>query len=144
MSKQFSGHFADKHPPGTKVVPELDQAIRAHLTDGQITCRQAHDIAANLHVPPLDVGVAIDLAEGRIHKCQLGLFGYGKGQKKIKAPADIPPALHQALAAALGQGRISCAEAWRIADELTLPRLTVANACEGLGIRIKPCQLGAF
>jgi hypothetical protein len=144
MSTLSKGHFATKHPPGTQVSTDLEQAVRKNLKDGGISCHNAHDIARDLKVPPGEVGVAIDLAEGRILKCQLGLFGYGKGKKMVKTAKSIMPALRDAIVSSLENDRLPCAAAWRIAEEHTIPRLAVANACEMLGVRIKPCQLGAF
>lgn len=144
MSTHAKGHFAAKHPPGTQVSTDLQRAVRDNLVDGGISCQSAHGIADALKVSPHEVGVAIDLADGRIIKCQLGLFGYGKGKKMVKASESIATVLRHAIDAALENNQLSCAAAWRIADELAVPRLSVANACESLGIRIKPCQLGAF
>lgn len=144
MSTLTKGHFAAKHPPGTAVSTDLQQAVRKKLMDGGISCHNAHRIAEALAVAPHEVGVAIDLAEGRILKCQLGLFGYGRGQKMVKAAHSIMPALRDAIEAALDNDELPCAAAWRIAEEQAITRLAVANACEMLGVRIKPCQLGAF
>jgi hypothetical protein len=44
----------------------------------------------------------------------------------------------------LVDGRLPCAEAWRIADERNLKKMDVSSAVEALEIKIKPCQLGAF
>jgi hypothetical protein len=52
--------------------------------------------------------------------------------------------LKTAIESAAEDGRISCLNAWNIAVALAMPKIAVSNACEGLGIRIKPCQLGAF
>jgi len=144
MSTLSKGHFAAKHPPGTEVSTDLQQAVGKNLVDGGISCHNAHGIAETLKVAPHEVGVAIDLAEGRILKCQLGLFGYGKGQKMVKAAKSIMPPLRNAIETALENDQLSCSAAWRIAEEQATPRLSVANACEMLGVQIKPCQLGAF
>jgi len=40
--------------------------------------------------------------------------------------------------------KLSCAAAWEIAGSLNISRTKVASACEAMGIKIKPCQLGAF
>jgi len=144
MSTLSKGHFAAKHPPGTHVTADLKKAVRENLQNGGISCHIAHDIANALNVPPHDVGVAIDLAEGRILKCQLGLFGYGKGKKMVQAAKSIMPTLRNAIESGLEDDQLPCAAAWRIAEEHAIPRLAVANACEMLGVRIISCQLGAF
>jgi hypothetical protein len=41
-------------------------------------------------------------------------------------------------------GRITCAAACRIADELGVPRKEVGRAADRAGIKIKDCQLGCF
>jgi LAO/AO transport system kinase len=41
-------------------------------------------------------------------------------------------------------GRISCAEAWKIAEELGVPRKDVGRAADETGVRIKDCQMGCF
>jgi hypothetical protein len=33
---------------------------------------------------------------------------------------------------------------WEIASRLGIQKLDVASACETMGVKIKPCQLGAF
>ncbi|MBI5897540.1 MAG: hypothetical protein HZB24_16515 [Desulfobacterales bacterium] len=144
MTHHDSGHFSAKHPNGTNVPPALQQAVSDQIVDKGITCHAAHAICEALHVTPREVGIAIDLQEGFIRKCQLGLFGYGPKIKAVKAAEKVPPELGAAIEAALVDGRLACAEAWRIADAAGIARLAVANACEALKIKIKPCQLGAF
>ncbi len=41
-------------------------------------------------------------------------------------------------------GMISCEDAWRIADELGLPKQEFGKAADELGIRIFGCRLGCF
>ncbi|MBN1876320.1 MAG: hypothetical protein JXA33_18995 [Anaerolineae bacterium] len=59
-------------------VPEpvaLESAIRKVAADtGQLTCRQAWDIAAQLNISKMQVGYAADQMEVRIVACQLGAF----------------------------------------------------------------------
>jgi hypothetical protein len=144
MTHHDSGHFSAKHPRGTQVPPALQQAVRDRLVDKEITCQAAHAVCEALHVTPQAVGIAIDLQEGHIRKCQLGLFGYDSKRKMVKAAESVAPELQAAIAAAAAQGRLTCADAWRIADTAGIARLAVANACEALKIKIKACQLGAF
>jgi hypothetical protein len=144
MTHHDAGGFAAKHPQGTTVAPAVRQSVQHRLDDGAITCRAAHEIAEELGVAPGQVGVAIDLLEGRIRKCQLGLFGYGPGRKAVAPAGHVAPDLRAAIEAAAVDGRLACAEAWRIADTSAIARMAVANACEALKIKISKCQLGAF
>lgn len=144
MTHENSGHYAAKHPAGTTVSPQINKAVKDRLTDGTITCAAAHEIAQTLNVPPAQVGIAIDLQEGRIIKCQLGLFGYDQGVKKIKAAEQVEADVQKSIQNHAVEGRLACEDAWHLAGEYRMPKLVMANACESLGIRIKPCQLGAF
>jgi len=143
MTHHDSGHFSAKHPDGTNVQATLQQAVREQIVNKEITCHAAFAVCEALQVTAREVGIAIDLQEGRIRKCQLGLFGYPKG-KAVKAAETVGPELRAAIEAALVDGRLPCVDAWRIADTLGIARLAAANACETLKIKIKPCQLGAF
>jgi hypothetical protein len=144
MTHEDSGHFAAKHPKGAAAAIAVAQAVQQASNEQGITCHAAHKIAAELQIPAQDVGIAIDLQESRIRKCQLGLFGYGPQRKAVRPVTTVAPELQAAIENALVQGRLACAEAWRIADAIGIPRLEVANSCERLKIKINQCQLGAF
>lgn len=130
-------------------MPSISEAIRSSLVDGQLPCAKAFVIVKQLGVEPIQVGDEADAMGVSLSKCQLGLFGYGsKAEGKhrwVKAMQHVPPRLAEAIrAAAQPTGKLPCVEAWRVAREMHLSRQTVSNAAEGLGVRINPCQLGAF
>ncbi len=144
MSDQTKGKFSEKHPPGSKPDPELAAKVREKMHAGRISCAAAHKIARQTGATPAEVGRTIDLLDGKIEKCQLGLFGY-RPEKKVAKPADsIDSELQSRIEAGLSDGRLSCSAAWQIAEQLGIGKLEVAAACESLKIKIKPCQLGAF
>jgi len=127
----------------------IAEAIHGALVDGQLPCAKAFVIARRLGVDPIQVGDEADALGISLSKCQLGLFGYGpksEGKhRRVKVMQDVPPKLAGAIRAAVGpDGKMACVAAWRIAQEMHLSRQTVSNAAEGLGVRIAPCQLGAF
>ena len=144
MTHEDAGKYGAKHPAGAVVDPSIAAALEQRAEDGRVTCVAAHEVAGILSVAPAEVGKAIDLREYRIIECQLGLFGY-EPRKKVVQPAETlsDPVREQLDRLAKG-GEISCASAWGIADGLGLPRMSVASACELLGIKIRRCQLGAF
>ena len=149
MSSQHSGNYRAKHPQETKVDPAIMDRVAASIVKGRISCKAAHAVAAELNVAPIQVGIAIDLQNGRIHSCQLGLFGHGKEEKKIvtqvaQNDAETNGELEPAIRKELIDGKLPCAAAWRIADANGLARLEVGRASESLGIKINQCQLGAF
>jgi hypothetical protein len=129
-------------------VEELHQAILERLEDGKLRCAAAFAIAHRLGVEPLAVGQAANLADIRISRCQLGLFGYGpksEGKHKIVQPMEnVPEHLAARLRAAAGEDGITCAAIWQVADELGYKRIEASSAVEAVGLRISRCQLGCF
>ena len=65
-------------------------------------------------------------------------------RRKFPAAPSVSSDLESAIRKALANGRLSCLDAWKIADQLQIKRLDVCAACEKLKIKVKPCQLGAF
>jgi hypothetical protein len=116
--------------------------------ESDLPCPVAHYIAAELGVTPLEVGQMADDMGIKVSMCQLGLFGYavkGRPAYRIRQPMEnVPDDLAAAIREAVVGGRVPCAALWRIAVEFDLSRLEVGNANEGLGFKIKPCQLGCF
>jgi len=127
---------------------QLRQTVLNRLEDGHLTCHQAHAIAQEVGVEPLDVGRAADEVDVRISRCQLGLFGYGSkaaGTHKIVRPrAKVPPPLEAALRAVAGEEGLPCITVWQIADRLGYSRQETSDAVEGLALRVSVCQLGCF
>ncbi len=122
-------------------------AIREQIRENKLRCAAAFCIVEELGVAPLAVGETADALEVRLSRCQLGLFGYGKGDEKKRAvkPAEaVSTELEQAIREGLVEGRLPCTTAWEIAARFKMPKLHVANAAEKLEIRVAPCQLGAF
>jgi hypothetical protein len=143
MGHQDKGHFATKHK-GHTINETVADRIRAMAVNDAVTCASAHRISKELNLPPSDIGIQIDLLEFKITECQLGLFGYGNGKKKIDPEIEISPDLDDKLKKAAADGRISCLSCWDIAGQLKLKRIDVGSACEKRNIRIRPCQLGSF
>lgn len=143
MTHEDRGHYAAKHT-GRKSDPQISEKLGKLSKQGCITCAQAHRLAADLGVLPREIGVQTDLLELRIMQCQLGLFGYEPEKKRIDPSIEVTDDLWEAIETRSRDERISCAECWDIALALKKTRLVLGSACEKLGVRIKPCQLGAF
>ena len=144
MSSQGDTKFTQKH--GSAAQP--DAAIKAEIEkrgkNNQIPCAVVFKIVEELGVSPADVGKTTDLIGFELIKCQLGLFGYTPAKKIVK-PKDTPQQeLKDALSSALVNGKLPCKSVWEIARRFKVPKMTVSNVCESIGIKIKPCQLGAF
>ncbi len=144
MTHHDKGNFAAKHPKNTIISDDLRQAINEKSRDESITCAAAHAISQDLHLPPLEVGRAIDVMECHIKKCQMGLFGYSPKKKIVTAAPHVDPRLKTEIENRLKNGRLPCKDAWQLADKNGLSRLDIGAICEALSLKISPCQLGAF
>jgi hypothetical protein len=144
MASKDKGHYGAKHSGGTVVANEITEAVRKRSRQGALTCPLAFKIAGELAVLPGEVGRAMDLLEVNIVKCQLGLFGYSPVRKIVPPAQSVSDELEAALRKAMTDGRLPCAEAFRIAKEFKLAKIRVSSACEKLKIKISACQLGAF
>ena len=143
MARKDKGHFATKHP-GAIVKKEVEELLKKKKTDGAMPCPLAFQAATELNLTPAEIGQAIDLLEIPLSKCQLGLFGYIPVSRIIQPAESVPEDLEAAIRKALADGRLPCAEAFRIAKEFRLAKIRVSSACEKLKIKICACQLGAF
>ena len=147
MSHQAAGHYALKHPKHP-LSPKIVAALKNRAKENHISCAEVHVIAKSFNVSPSVVGVQADLIELRLTRCILGLFGYGQGKKekgKNLDPHVTPsPELQELILRRAHDKRLSCLECWEIARDLKLKRVHVSSACEKMGIKITPCQLGAF
>jgi len=144
MTHEDAGHYAAKHAAGTKPAAEITEAVRDKIKEGHISCAAMHKIASDLKKTPAEVGVAVDLMEARLNKCQMGLYGYTPDRRIVKPASEVSPELEEAIRNSLVDGRIKCLSCWNIAKDFGIAKMDVASACETLHIRIFSCQLGAF
>jgi len=126
---------------------ELARRIRASLVEGALPCGQAFRVAQDLRLEPSQVREEADQLRIRISRCQLGLFGHRSASPKgrlLEPMAEVPAPLAEGLRLAAPERRLTCTEAWALADRLGVSRLSLGSAAEALGIRIVSCQLGCF
>jgi hypothetical protein len=144
MSMEKGKKFSDKHKATEKPSPEIKNEIEKRSINNEIPCAVAFEIIEDIGVLPAEVGKTIDLMNYKLVKCQLGLYGYTP-QKKIVTPQDTTDHdLKNAIQNALVDERLPCVSAWEIAARFQIPKLTVSGIAEAMGVKIKPCQLGAF
>ena len=144
MAHEDGPNFSSKHGADAQADPNATEKIKQNAKDGQVACAVAFKIADELSIKPAEVGKAIDLLDYRIIKCQLGLFGYQPDKKAVKPKTPENSQLEEAIREALVDGKLACRDAWSIAGRFEVSKMTVSGACEAFGIKIKPCQLGAF
>jgi len=140
----------EKPLPADFVVDEsVATAIRAHLKDEKLPCAKAFAIATKHDITPITVGQTADALNVHLSHCQLGLFGYPEHKKAWPATnvasQPMPPKLEDAIRAALSDnGTLACINAWNIAAHFNISKMLVAYIADQMGVRIGPCQLGAF
>jgi len=123
---------------------KVRHALDAAASDGDLPCAAAFDVAAALNITPAAVGDYADKFGFHLVRCQLGLFGYLPHKKIVEPLASVDAELADAIREGLVNDRLPCQTIWEIAERFNIPRMTVSAACETLGIKIKPCQIGAF
>ena len=144
MDKGKKSAFSTKHRSDSKPDPSIEKRLRERCPTGELPCAVAFDVAKELGASAATVGQTADLMNLRLVKCQLGLFGYSPEKKIVRKAESVDETLASALQESLENNCLPCALAWEIADRLQLRKMAVSNACETLGIKVKPCQLGAF
>jgi hypothetical protein len=127
---------------------KIKEMMSIYPEKGKLPCTVAHYIAAFLKIDPIEIGKQATESGIRLYQCQLGLFGYGrKGKSEYKITGrkvEISREVLDLIKANAVDGRISCARIWEIADAADIIRAEAGNAADALGIKITPCQLGAF
>lgn len=136
--------FSEKHTPGRRAGKEAVEAVLREAKEGKLPCAKAFKVAEEAGVEPSEVGLAADLNDISIVKCQLGLYGYGPEGKKIIPAVSVTPEIESAIRAGLAEGKLPCLTAWNIASRSKVKKMDISSACEALGIKISRCQLGAF
>jgi hypothetical protein len=139
MQKKFS----DKHDRDTVLDEHIRDEVLKAAQDKRLSCALAFKLAEKLGVLPSVLGKTVDLMDFRLNQCQLGLFGYTPNKKIVRAEEPVSE-IREAILSASEDGRLSCNAAWEIAARFNISKIAVSNACEGMNIKIKPCQLGAF
>jgi hypothetical protein len=135
-----------------KKLPEdftADESIRARfmerVPDGTLPCAKAFALAEELGLPESMIGLYADFCGVPLVKCQIGLFGYGPGKKRLVEKLDsLDQRLAETVKAAAKDGVILCADVFRIAGSMNTGKTDVGNACETLSIKVKGCRFGAF
>ncbi len=144
MSQEQGNNFAKKHKGSIKLDPSIKEAVLKHSKEENLPCAVAFEIAKEMGVEAAKVGKTVDLLNIRLSKCQLGLFGYMPEKKIIKPQDTENQDLKDAMMNAVVDGKLPCKDAWDIASGFKIRKMTVSGVAEAMGIKIKPCQLGAF
>ena len=144
MKNKSKRGYAAKHGAEIQLDSELANELQNSQENEGVSCENAHAVAQRLNKSPREAGIALDLLNLRIARCQLGLFGYAPRKRIVRPAPGVDADLAATIRSALVDGRLPCEAAWSIATRNRCSRLSVAEACEALDIKITDCQLGAF
>lgn len=123
---------------------KIRKRMKERAEGGELPCAVAFALAEELGVSPGVIGEYADKTGLRLVKCQLGLFGYEPEKKIVKPAETVSDELQKAIAGRLENNRLPCREAFSLAESFGVRKMEISGACETLGIKIKPCQIGAF
>ncbi len=144
MSLKNKNSDASQSPPPDLKDNPLATLLLEGATDNELPCARAFEIGKETSAYSEEIGRTLDLCGVRISKCQLGLFGYVPHKKIVKPKPSEDARIEAAIRNGLADEGLPCRTAWDIASQFNVPKMSVSNACEAMGIKIKPCQLGAF
>lgn len=130
--------------PADKINKSLKAIVLKSTEDGKLFCSVAFEIALKYNFTPAEVGIHADALNIRLARCQLGLFGHTPQRKIVMTLPSVPSDLKTALDETQRHGSLTCKELWQISAKLNIEKMTVSNACETMGLKIRKCQLGAF
>ena len=123
---------------------QIEKSLLQRAEEETLPCAVAFDIVDTLKISPAALGECADRLKIKLVKCQLGLFGYQPEKRRVTPASEVGAGLKSAIESGLVNGRLPCVSAWKIAENKGVSKMEVSNACEAMGIKIKPCQLGAF
>ena len=122
----------------------IEDKIIQYCTNKTISCTKAFIAASELDIELLELGNLFDKMGIQISMCQLGLFGYHEHEKNIPSIEKDDNFIREEITKALQNGKLSCKQAWKIADKRKIKRSLITAYCEEMSIKISNCQLGAF
>jgi hypothetical protein len=123
---------------------QLDEAIKAALKDGFLTCPTAFGIASRLRIPLQWVGDAVDKLGIRIVECQLGCFKIEKTAWNGQDQGLVNLPIVEQIEAILVAGPFTCYAAFDIARRMKIRPCKVGEAANKSRFKIRDCQLGCF
>jgi hypothetical protein len=139
-----SNNYSNKHSADEAPDPLAKEAIIQKAVNNKLPCAVAFNIAEELDIPVVQIGKTADLMNCKLTKCQLGLFGHTPENKRVTPQDTVDSEIKTAIQKALMDNKLTCENAWKIANSLNVHKMTVSAVCESLKIKINKCQLGAF
>lgn len=127
-----------------EALAQLEDAVKAAVRDGGVSCPSGWRIAKDAGVSRLDVGVRIDKLGIRVTDCQLGCFTVGKTPYTGESTEAFGEAVSREVEDLNAQGKFTCSNVFALARKLGVKPVAVADAGNVKGYKIRECQLGCF
>jgi hypothetical protein len=127
-----------------EALSRLEKAVMAAVKDGCVACPAGWKVARDAEVSRLDVGAMIDRLGIRVADCQLGCFKVSKTPYDGTETESCGEEVIRRVAALGARGELTCASAFALAGELNVKPMSVADAANALGFKVRQCQLGCF
>ncbi|CAG0958492.1 hypothetical protein GEOBC_00595 [Geobacteraceae bacterium] len=145
--KKKSGRISLPDNPGNlseEAQTQLESAVKAAVKDGYVTCPSGWKVAKDLGVSRLDVGVMIDKLRIRVTACQLGCFSVSKTSRLGSAAEPFSEEIARRVEILREKDELTCAGVFELARELKVKPMSVMNAANARGYKLRQCQLGCF
>jgi hypothetical protein len=145
--KKKSGRIRLPDNPGNlseEMLSQLETAVKAALKDGYVPCPSAWKIAGDAGVSRIDVGAMIDKLGIRVTDCMLGCFKVSKTGYTGSVTEPFSEEVDRRVEALGEKGELTCASAFALASELNVKPISLADAANVRGYKIRQCQLGCF
>ena len=122
----------------------LAEAVKASLHDGNLPCGTAFKIARETGVPRVAVGAITDQLGLRVSNCQIGCFKVDKIINHEVRHVEEDEAIASKLENLKMSDELTCVNVHKLAADLKLPPMAVADVANRRQMKIRQCQLGCF
>lgn len=123
---------------------KVSEQFKQRFNEGKMPCASAFSTAEEWGIPTRTLGLYADFHKFQITRCQIGLFGYGKGVKLVKKLDALDPEIEKAVRSRTQDNIMTCDDVFAIAKEMKVSKVDVGSVCQTLDIKIKKCRFGAF
>ena len=127
-----------------ETLSQVEHAVRAVLKEGYVACPSGWEIARNAGVSRLDVGAMIDKLGVRVTDCQLGCFKVSKTASTDSVTEPFSDEAARRIEILEEKGELTCSTVFVLVRELKVKPLSLADAANSKGYKIRQCQLGCF
>ena len=123
---------------------QVEHALKAALHDGYVACPTGWQIARDAGISRLDVGAMIDKLGVRVTDCQLGCFKVSKTASTDSVTEPFSEEAARRIEILEEKGELTCSNVFALVRELKVKPMSLADAANSKGYKIRQCQLGCF